>query len=155
MKTTPLHPVSIPCLALGLYWAVATRHLNKPQKRELSGERAARIVLMTSSFVLLLSREPCFGFLNLRFVPSQLRVVMLRIAMAVAGTARDWRILHARGTGNGRIRLYEQKRKRKRHGSARNLARHVTHRPHRIFPASAVLSRGDDLEQSANVIPDF
>jgi hypothetical protein len=27
--------------------------------------------------------------------------------------------------------------------------------PHRIFPASALLSRWDDLEQSANVIPDF
>lgn len=87
MRLNPAYAIQLPWLIFVAYWIFASLRVNKMERTEPAGERAARILVNLAAFILLYDYDPRFGVLNRRFLPERDWIFALGSALIWAGIA--------------------------------------------------------------------
>ncbi len=87
MRFDPADAIRLPWLIFLAYWIFAGLRVNKMERTEHAGERAARILVNLAAFILLYGNDPRFGILNQRFVPERAWIFAAGSALTFAGIA--------------------------------------------------------------------
>jgi protein-S-isoprenylcysteine O-methyltransferase Ste14 len=77
----------IPWYVFAAYWAITSLRVKRTKAREKSADRLITVIVVVIAFELLFARWSRIGPLGMRFVPREMWIAYLGIALSCVGTA--------------------------------------------------------------------
>ena len=87
MRFDPGYAIQLTWLIFLAYWILAGLRVNKMERSEPAGERAARILAILVAFILLYDEDPRCSILGGRFIPERDWIFATGSALTFAGVA--------------------------------------------------------------------